>query len=237
MRCAIAGASLICVLLAGCDDGPAAKPAATAPSPASALIDTSDPQVAAFMGGATVGQPVASITLAQSPQEVRYLHDVRCFDDPCFTAEKFEKFILQTYPDIKTVPIRLPVDLRDEDSETKAFYRQQVRMALYFAKRIKLADGQTLFDLMTRCSGRYSDATRADVSFPPGSDDAYLSLQYFLYFTFKPTGEEFELDVLLDRKGDQLVAISPAFSSHVLNAPDFMQHHGVTCRRSGAQAQ
>jgi hypothetical protein len=187
------------------------------------------------MGGSAIGDKPASITLPQSEEEVAYLHDVRCFDQgACFTAAKFERFILKSYPDIKSVPARVPDELREEDVETKVFYREQVRMALYFAKRIGLADGESLFDLMTRCSGRYSDATRADVAFEPGGSP-YFYLQYFLYFTFVPSGEEFELDVLLNRKGNKLEAISPAFSSHVLTDPEFMHHHGVACRRHERQ--
>jgi len=182
-----------------------------------------------------IGGPLASVTVPQSDDEKKFLADFSCFDESeCYGPEHFERYALAKYPDIAKVRFRVPPELADADKEDIAFKKQDFRRGLYFAKEIKLANGQTLFDLLTKCSKTVSPFNWAEITREPGTGRIYAVMQYFPVLRQDATGDEFELDIHLERTGDEIAALSPAFSSSVLRNADFMVKHGVSCWRKGS---
>lgn len=182
-----------------------------------------------------IGGPLASVSVAQSEDEKKFLADFSCLDETqCYGPEHFERYALAKYPDIAKVRFRVPVELADADKEDIALKKQDFRRGLYFAKEIKLANGQTLFDLLTKCSKTVSPFNWAEITSEPGTGRIYAVMQYFPVLRQDATSNEFELDIHLERRGDMIAALSPAFSSSVLRDADFMDKHGVSCWRKGS---
>ncbi len=109
-------------------------------------------------------------------------------------------------------------------------YRQAFYNGLYFAKLIRLADGETLFDFLKTCSKTIDPLTSAEIN-PMAKPNLGFYLQYFPVLREVGNGEENELQILIDRQGDKFVARSPLFSSSVLQSSTFMRDHGVECAR------
>jgi hypothetical protein len=188
--------------------------------------------VKSFGGAAAlpIGGLVASIIVPQAEQEKQFLANFICVDESeCFGPKKFEHYILKTYPDIVRVHFKLPPDLADEDKDDVEHTKQDFRRGLYFAKLITLANGQTLFDFLTKCSKTVAPFNWAEKARELGADDkSYLSLQYFPVLVQDSTGDELELNILFKRTGDKIEATSPAFSSSILRDADFMDKHGLS---------
>lgn len=236
---------ILLVCLSGCGNNDSMPQSATATSATTAAQNlTSAPGLSKAAITILTGQDgagadekgwpkSATVSLLQTDEEKRFLDDVGCFGDGCFTAEKFDAFIRRKYPDIAKVHFR-PPEAFDGDEEAIANARLDFRRSLYFAKRIQLADGESLFDLITRCSRSMSPINYASVAREPGYGKPYFDLQYFPVFRKKDTGEDFEVDVLYDRVGDELRARSPFFSTNVLIHRDFLAMHGLECRGNNA---
>jgi hypothetical protein len=181
-------------------------------------------------GSLPIGGPLASISVPQSEGEKRFLAEYGCIDEvDCYGREKFERFILKAYPDIARVRFKLPPEMAGEEKEDIAFTRQNFRRGLYFAKRITLANGMTLFDLLTRCSKTVSPLNWAEAVYDSKTNEPYFPMQFFPVLRQDATGDEFEADILLDRRGNLITARSPLFSSSVLRDSDFMNKHGLSC--------
>jgi hypothetical protein len=177
-----------------------------------------------------VGGSLASVDVAQSPEEKKYFADFGCVDESdCYGQSKFEHDMLHRYPDIARIHFSPPQELGGDKADI-AFAKQSFRWSLYFAKQITLANGQTLFDFMTRCSKVVSSLNVAEPHWADSENDTpYIDMQYFPVLRQVATGHEFELQILLKRKGDKVEATSPLFSSAILRNSDFMDRHGVAC--------
>jgi hypothetical protein len=169
------------------------------------------------------------VKLAQTPEEKRFLDDAGCFDDACFTAEKFDRFIVKKYPDIAKIHFYASKDL-EGDKETIADAWMDFRRGLYFAKQIRLADGESLFDLLSKCSHSFDPNNVAQLAFDSKTEKRFIFMQYFPVFVQKGTGKNIDLNLLWDHVGDELHARSPFFSTHVLVNSDFLDMHGIECR-------
>jgi hypothetical protein len=188
--------------------------------------------VKSFGGSDTlpIGGPLASISVPQSEDEKRFLAEYGCIDEvDCYGREKFERFILKTYPDIARVHFKVPPEMAGEEKEDIAFKRQDFRRGLYFAKRITLANGMTLFDLLTKCSKTVEPFNWAEAVYDSKTNEPYFPMQFFPVLRQDATGDGFEADILLDRRGNWITARSPAFSSSILRDADFMNKHGLSC--------
>ncbi len=180
-----------------------------------------------------IGSPLASINIPQSDQEKQFLNGYICAEEPeCFGPKTFERYILATYPDISTVKFKLPPDLADEDKEDVEHTKQDFRRGLFFAKQIRLANGQSLFDFLVKCSKSISPFNWAEITRDLKTGKTYFAMQYFPVLRQDATGDEFELNILFTRVGDTIEASSPAFSSSVLRDANFMNEHGLSCWRS-----
>ncbi|KVN42214.1 hypothetical protein WJ63_27425 [Burkholderia pyrrocinia] len=104
------------------------------------------------------------------------------------------------------------------------------RRGLYFAKQIRLADGESLFDLLSKCSHSFDPNNVAQLALDPKTDKRFIFMQYFPVFVQNGTGKNIDLNLLWDRVGDELRARSPFFSTHVLTNSDFLAMHGIECR-------
>lgn len=205
--------------LYGCDSGTSKSESDTAASSASDARAASD---------ASWPKP-ATIKLAQTPEEKRFLDDAGCFDGTCFTAEKFDRFIVKKYPDIAKIRFRVSGDL-EGDKESIATARMDFRRGLYFAKQIRLADGRSLFELLATCSHSFNPDNVAQLAFDPSTSKPYIFMQYFPVFLQKGTGKDIELNMLWDHVGDELRARSPLLSTHALVDSDYLSMHGLDCR-------
>lgn len=177
-----------------------------------------------------VGGHAAKIMLRQSTDEKKFLADFSCLDErECYGVYKFDKYILSKYPEIAKVKFRTPKEILG-DKEEIAATKLDFRRGLYFAKELKLADGTTLFDFLTKCSKNVSPLNWAQVGYEP-AQKAYIAMQFFPVLRQKVSGKEFEEDILLDRRGDQIEARSPLFSTSIFTYADFMERHGLECWR------
>jgi hypothetical protein len=232
------------IIVTSCGQGDA--PPATAPDPQatpgnaaagsiSQLEKRLGPADVKTFGGSDklpIGGPLASISIPQSENEKQLLAQFGCYDEvDCYGPKHFERYILKTYPDVGRVRFKLPPDIAGE-----AEYRKQdFRRGLYFAKLITLANGQSLYDFLTKCSKTVSSLNWAEMARDAKTDKTYFAMQYFPVLRQDASGDEFELDILLNRFGDRIDATSPAFSSSVLRDADFMTKHGVSCWSAGSQ--
>jgi hypothetical protein len=177
-----------------------------------------------------IGGPLASISVQQSDDEKRFIAEYGCVDEvDCYGREKFERFILKTYPDIARIRFKIPPEMEGEEKEDIALKRQDFRRGLYFAKRITLANGMTLFDLLTKCSKTVSSFNWAEAAYDSKRNEPFFPMQFFPVLRQDTTGVEFEADILLDRHGNWITARSPLFSSSILLDSDFMNKHGLSC--------
>jgi hypothetical protein len=177
-----------------------------------------------------VGGPLASVDVAQSPEEKKYFAAFGCMDESdCYGQDKFEHDMLHRYPDIARIHFSPPQESGGDKGDI-AIAKQRFRWSLYLAKQITLANGQTLFDFITRCSKIASPLNAAEPHWADSENDTpYIYMQYFPVLRQVATGHEFELQILLKRKGDKVEAISPLFSSAILRDGDFLNRHGVSC--------
>lgn len=171
--------------------------------------------------------PRPFVNVLQTDEEKQFLRDYSCMDNRvCYSPGKFEKYILAKYPDIGRVRFN---EREIKDKETFMDRKQAFRRALYFAKEIKLADGQTLFDFITKCSKDVSPTSYAEVAVEQATRDIYFHLQYFPTLRSVATNDPIEMNILLTRKGDKIEAASPMLSTTMLNDKDFMKRHGIAC--------
>lgn len=203
VRWALAG--VMVAFLAGCEDGKTSASAETTTAP----LEVAKPVA------------VASMDLQQTQEERAYL------GDPANEWGRFYRYAARRYPDIARVKVPRNPALAGGDKEDLALYAQDFRFGLYFAKQIVLANGQTLFDFLTKCSQGMGNADGASIGVEGGGN--YVHLQYFPVLKQSGSKETVELQILLKRRGNRIEAASPLFSTSILKNADFMQEHGVEC--------
>ncbi|MFL9993063.1 hypothetical protein PQR34_19575 [Paraburkholderia sediminicola] len=172
---------------------------------------------------------VASASVPVSDDEKRFLADRTCLDESsCYGPRRFKRYILKRYPDIAHVKFA-PDRSEDDDEDTLALRRQFFVQSLYFAKQIQLANGQSLFDFLRNCSKRVSWLNAAEETDDSKTRASYFDLRYFPVLRSRQTGREVEMNMVFDRRGNQLIATSPFFSSNALREPDFLARHELEC--------
>lgn len=230
------------VLAAGCGDKKAVEPDQTSAEGSAAVVNHESllrPEDARGLAGSeavAVGRPEATASVTRSSAERKLVDDFPCPDGAeCFGEEGFYRAAKAQYPDIARVPFR-PDDAMKSDPDTEAMYRNAFRDGLYFAKQIKLADGQSLFDLISRCSKGFTAVDGATLTTGAGTDRTpYWDMQFFPVFLQRGTGKDIEMQVLLERHGDTVSAKSPWFSANILKYDDFMRRHGIECWQSAGR--
>lgn len=169
--------------------------------------------------GATAG---VAINVPVSPAEKYAL------ESPADGWELLQKHALKTYPDIKAVRVPKMPGVVPGDTETVRLNRQYFQIGLFFAKQIKLADGQTLFNFMTRCSGGMDAANGASIGFD--KQKPYIHLQFFPKLRRAHSGEPTELNLIFRRDGATIRPESEFFSTNILTDQNYLQRHDVKCR-------
>jgi hypothetical protein len=212
---------------------PQVAPAAESANKVEALENALGPDDLKTFAGADrlpIGGPLASISIPQSEDEKQFMAQFGCYaETDCYGPKHFERYILKTYADVGAIRFKLPPDLADEDKDDVERTRQDCRRGLYFAKLITLANGVSLFDLLTRCSKNVSPFNWAEITRDAKAGTTYFDMQFFPVLRQDATGREVELNILLTRRGERIDATSLAFSSSVLRDADFMTKHGVSC--------
>ncbi|WP_199055252.1 hypothetical protein [Aquitalea sp. ASV15] len=169
--------------------------------------------------------PPVAIVAAATREEVAFLQAGGCGN--CREADRFYRFI-HADPDVRKSRIPRNMALAEDANLAKKQWVDEVRTAVYFSKRIRLANGQSLFELITRCGkGWDSPATQATLDVPANSPPGFR-LQYLI--SFKKFGQPIGLQMraLFMRRGEQLIANS-AFAESLLQNPDFMRANGLRC--------
>ncbi|MFM0647264.1 hypothetical protein PQR14_23320 [Paraburkholderia bryophila] len=227
------------------DDKPAqsAQKASTAPADVSSSSDAtafinkmesrmSKDDVKAFAGQDHIvnafGGPLAQINVPQSDEEKKYLDESLC--DDCDPDVKFLAYIKKIYPDVFKVKFKPDADIANGDKDTYNQYRNSFYLGLYFAKQIKLANNQTLFDFLTKCSQSVRASNSAQVGYDK-QQKKYIYMQYFPILKHAESGKLDDVNVLFDRYGDSIKADSPLFSTSILSSSDFMEKHGFVCAK------
>ncbi|WP_131361227.1 hypothetical protein [Aquitalea sp. USM4] len=140
--------------------------------------------------------------------------------------------MVKSDPDVKRVRMPPIPGMEDSSAEERKGFVDDFKTAVFFSKSIRLADGSTLYDLITHCStGWHDSATAAQVA-DSNTNHPYVYLQYFM--KFKPAEEGFDTEpqALFERYGSRIVAKS-GFAGSLLTDPDFMRHSGLRCRGQG----
>jgi hypothetical protein len=181
-------------------------------------------------GNEDVGDAVASTVVPQSPDEAHFLAVPPCSGGKeCYGSPRFLASILQTYPDLKDIPFSPSADIVEDRTLFKD-RREAFYAGLFFAKQIMLANGQTLFDFLTKCSRSIDPSTSAN-KVRGAIMNVDFSMQYSPVLREVASGNSMGLQILLERTGDKITATSPLFSSAVLKSPTFMADNGVRCWR------
>lgn len=204
---------------------PRGKGGATpAAEPTAISTDAPETSVADITGAHPAEKiPLAGIDMPILPEE-RPLADY-C-DVDCFKA--FAAAAVKRFPEIGRVAWHPSKDQAEANADEDGLLRAQFVGALYYARRVKLADGQTLFDLITKCGDKVDPTSSAQWAQDPKTKANYVDVQLFPRFQMSD-GRVDDLNALFERRGPKLIARSPFFSSHALADPDYMAHHGVQC--------
>jgi len=160
----------VALCLAGCSDDDSAPNTETAHSTSAAAPAESPRQTSA--------ETAMSIKL--SDIDVRYIKGE-------LDEDEFDRLILKRNPDIGRVKYQ---PRADEDRDDIANSKRDFRRALYFAKKIPLANGQTMFDWLKSCPysmGDYMWASRVPVA--SGAYESLASNLKFLDATYHPVIE------------------------------------------------
>jgi hypothetical protein len=171
------------------------------------------------------------VTLPQSEQEGQVVKDFRCLDENrCFTQNNFDKYILNNDKQIAGFKYKAPKEYKDDPDENTQ-RKIDLHYGLYFAKQIKLATNQTLFDFMNQCGkGIKTDDVSATLTVE--SADAATPIfwmNYTIHLKQVDTGKPFDIDMILIRSGEQLKAQSEGSGGDMLHNPDFMYDRGLRC--------
>ncbi|WP_374557219.1 hypothetical protein [Aquitalea pelogenes] len=166
-----------------------------------------------------------AVRLAVSPTEQRFLQAEGC--QQCRAADQFHRFI---HDDPAVRKSRLPRNplLASDAGDAKRQWVDEARTAVYFSRHIRLADGQSLFQLISQCSNGWDNpATVATFRHPAGTE-AGFDIEYLI--RFKKYGQPIALEVRAAflRQGALIIANS-SFAEALLNAPDFMQQYQLRC--------
>lgn len=210
--------------------GNALKPDEPQPAPAESSASAvgqkleggmSKEDIKAFSGADHVvpGGALASVTVPVTAEERAFLEDR--------DGSKFLRYIQKRYPDVLRVKFR-PTAAISEDRDTLAMYRENFYMGLYFAKQIQLADGQSLFDFLVKCSQKMDPLNSAALGFDKDGK-LYIDMQYFPVLAHVGSGKLDDMNVIFERHGDVITARSPFFSTNILRAPDYLARHGLMC--------
>lgn len=224
-----------CVFLHGCGDkSDAIKTSKTANNEVGPEISTSqfdtglrgaNAQVLSGTNSGIAGGQVAKFEIPLSAAEKKYLKDMPCLDEnECYGDRQFRQDIIKTYPDIGLVKFPSDDTLKGLPKDEVKPFKDDFYRALYLAKRITIANGQTLFDFMKNCGKGFVSTNSASFS---GQKNE--SIQFFPVLRRLDDGREEEMQILFDRTGPQVTARSPWFSTHIMQDRDFLMHHGLRC--------
>ena len=224
-----AGLAVILIVLGNALKADEPKPAAP-PADASASVvgqklegNMSKEDIKAFSGADHIvpGGALASVTVPVTPEEAAFIDDR--------DGSKFLRYIQKRYPDVLRVKFR-PTAAISEDRDTLAMYREHFYMGLYFAKQIQLADGQSLFDFLVKCSQKMDPLNSAELGFDKDGK-MYFDMQYFPVLVHQGSGKLDDMNVIFERHGDVITARSPFFSSSILKSADYLSRHGLACAK------
>lgn len=140
-------------------------------------------------------------------------------------GEKFDVFIFQKYPEIKKQKF-VPGSAMNGDEEVLNIYKTGFYRAMYFSKLVKLANGDTLYDFITKCAKLNRTVTQADRE---RGDANEFNLQYYLQLKRMDTGEVVGESLYLKRHGNKFSATRNPFSFFALSDNDFMKTYGLKC--------
>ena len=140
-------------------------------------------------------------------------------------GEAFDAFIFKSYPDIKKQKF-IPDSAMKDDEEAENIYKTGFYRALYFSKLVKLANGVSLYDFITKCAKLNRTVTFADRE---SADTNEFNIQYFFQLQKTVGGELVGESLYLKRHGNKFSATRNPFAYYALSDESFMKTYGLKC--------
>jgi hypothetical protein len=179
--------------------------------------------------------PRAEITVPQSEIEKKWINRTLTKEpdnptgDYCHACEQdkvFLSYIKKTYPDVFRVKFQPRADIAS-DKDTYEMYRTSFYASLYFAKQIKLADGETVFDFLLNCSSEVNPLNSAEIGMD-NDGKKFIYIQYFPMLNSMLLGRKDDMAFNFGRYGD-IVKAYTSFANNALTSQDFLNKHGLAC--------
>ena len=165
-------------------------------------------------------------TLPASDIEKKFLRDMPCHDGQyCYATEQYYKFIISNYHDIAKIKFKFN-QYNNLDKDDFNVFRYQFYRDLYLAKRITLANGQSLFDFMLKCSKGLAATDFADYDI-----DKSENIQFYPILRKISDGKAIEMKIRFNLKGDQVITQS-LFSVGIIQDKNFLENDGLMCWHS-----
>lgn len=184
------------------------------------------PLVAASGGSAALDPDRLPVTAA----EQAFIAAERC-RPPC-DHQAFWRLATARYPAIARIPLPRHDLIEASDPAARQLQLDQFRAGLFYAARIRLADGRTLFALESSCAKGWT-STDAAIGDPGDGKGLTVWLQYYPVFRRARDHRPVEMKVLLRRRGDRLDATGNGFAHDLLYRADYLQRHGLVCWHGG----
>lgn len=171
--------------------------------------------------------PKIAVSVKLSDMDVRYIKGE-------LDEDSFDRMILKTSPDIGRVKYH---PRADEDRDDIANSKRDFRRALYFAKKIPLANDQTMFDWLKSCpysmgenmyASRVPAATGAYESF--ASNLSFMDATYYPILSMKGDGNKGDISLSWIIYEDGTVKAFTSRASVYLNNPNFETESATDCR-------
>lgn len=174
--------------------------------------------------------PNTVIPMPLSVHENAYMNDPECLQyEKCFSFDVFEKAIKKDHPDIAKMAALMKFK---GDSVQVRIQSLQFVLSSYYAKRIVLANGVSLFDFMKKCAKEIPQYPRsALLADSRKADSASILINYSPILIRKFDDSEIKMNIYFERTRTELSSNTGIFSSSMLTEPDFMALNGLRCNR------
>lgn len=169
--------------------------------------------------------PPVYVTATPAKEETAFLQAGGCMD--CQEGDRFHRFI-HSDPDVRKSRIPRNSALAGDISQAQRQWVDEIRTAVYFSKQIRLADGQSLFELISHCGKGWDSPASEAVFTPQTAQGAGFRIEYWI--RFKKYGQPIGLQMHASfiRSGDRLIANSQ-FAESLLRNPQFMPVNQLRC--------
>ncbi|WP_018607715.1 hypothetical protein [Uliginosibacterium gangwonense] len=162
-------------------------------------------------------------TLKLEAEEAQYLNNIHCPEENC-GEKRFQRHIASTYPDIPKLKIPKTKVMDSMGKEELQSFKNAFYRGAYLAKRIKLANGQSMFDFISQCTKGFSPTDQASYD-----DSRREWVQFYPTLRQAEDGKETSFDIRFYRDGEKLTNSGQILGQRMLTDPDFLKGEGLKC--------